>query len=216
MTALLTCTPSHLKWIMANPSDLMSRQQQHQQRPGSPGDEGPDAPAREAAGGPRRAFYGMLPVTSIATVVACPARRGLAVELRDGCVLPLVAAEVLRGSAESRWVVWTLSAAAAAPASECAEAVAETATSSSRGAAKTAKGRGHKTGKAIAATPLPASSAAAASAAEALSTPEARYEAWLMALTRYYGQLGVPAPVRVDGDAFDVLLAPPPPTAPTA
>ncbi|CAG9568814.1 conserved hypothetical protein [Leishmania major strain Friedlin] len=203
----LTFTPMHIKWTMPNPNEMWSRLQR------SPSDKAAAAAAAAAAphdsGGSGRAtkpFHVMLPVTSLATVVVCPERLGIAVELKDGCQLPLVDAAVLSGSAESRWVVWELSqrtAAAPAPADE--------ARSSGRGRSKVTKGNTRKFCKRTEKTPSVAAQPTHTAAADVVKsplTPAARFEAWLMHFKLYYAAQKVPAPVVVDGAAFDVILSP--------
>ncbi|KAK7198016.1 FHA domain containing protein [Novymonas esmeraldas] len=182
----LTCTPTHLMWTMPNPNDMYA-----QRRCCTPADDSAKA---------GNSFYGLLPVTSLATVVACPARLGLAVELRDGCQLPRVDAAVLSGSAESRWVVWVLSereprsTAPVAPAPD----------SGSRAARKRAKVA--KCGTHTAAAHVGTGAGGDSTAAE---SPLVRFEAWLACFQRCYAAQHVPAPVMVDAAAFDVLVAPP-------
>ncbi|SYZ62846.1 FHA_domain_containing_protein (plasmid) [Leishmania braziliensis MHOM/BR/75/M2904] len=200
--AQLTFTPTHIKWTMPNPNEMWSRLQQ------SPSGEAAAAAAATAlhsGGASNRAtkpFYGILPVTSVATFVACPERLGIAVELRDECQLPLVDAAVLSGSAESRWVVWVLSkrmAGVPAPADEVR--------GSCRGRSRVTKGSTHKASKRAEKTPF-AAVQSVADVVELPLTPVARFEAWLMHFKLYYATQNVPAPVVVDGVAFDVILCP--------
>ncbi|TPP54885.1 FHA domain family protein [Leishmania donovani] len=183
----LTFTPMHIKWTMPNPNEMWSRLQRSPGRATKP-------------------FYVMLPVTSLATVVVCPERLGIAVELKDGCQLPLVDAAVLSGSAESRWVVWELSqrtAAVPVPADE--------ARSSGRGRSKVTKGNARRACKRTEKTPSVAAEpthTATADVEKSPLTPAARFEAWLMHFKLYYAAQKVPAPVVVDGAAFDVILVP--------
>ncbi|CBZ23500.1 conserved hypothetical protein [Leishmania mexicana MHOM/GT/2001/U1103] len=201
----LTFTLMHIRWTMPNPNEMWSRLQQ------SPSDKAA-APAAAphdsgASGRATRPFYVMLPVTSLATVVVCPERLGIAVELKDGCQLPLVDAAVLSGTAESRWVVWELSQrieAAPAPANE--------AQSSGRGRSKVAKGNARKACRRMEKTTSVAAQPTHTAAVDVVEksplTPAARFEAWLMHFKLYYAAQKVPAPVAVDSAAFDVILSP--------
>ncbi|KAG5486680.1 hypothetical protein LSCM1_07933 [Leishmania martiniquensis] len=201
--AHLIFTPTHIKWTMPNPNEIWSHLQQ------SPSGEAATAAAPHnagASGKPTKWFYGMLPVTSMATLVVCPERLGIAVELRDGCQLPLVDAAVLSGSAESRWVVWVLSqrmASVVAPAE---------AQSSGRGCSRASKGKPNNACKETEKTPSLAVQSAAAAAADAAEestlTPTARFEAWLRHFRVYYAAQNLPTPVVVDGAAFDIILSP--------
>ncbi|KAG5507417.1 hypothetical protein JIQ42_07713 [Leishmania sp. Namibia] len=207
--AHLMFTPTHIKWTMPNPNEIWSHLQQSPS--GEAAAAGADAAPHNggACGRSTKLFYGMLPVTSLATLVVCPERLGIAVELRDGCQLPLVDAAVLSGSAESRWVVWVLSqqlSAVPAPADE--------ARSSSRSCSQVTKGNARKSCKDTAKTPSlavqPTATATADVMEESPLTPAARFEAWLMHFKLYYAVQNVPTPVVVDGAAFDVIFSPPP------
>ncbi|GET85882.1 hypothetical protein, conserved [Leishmania tarentolae] len=205
----LTFTPMHIKWTMPNPNEMWSRLQQSLSGEATalaaPHDSG-------ASGRATKPFYVVLPVTSLATVIVCPERLGIAVELKDGCQVPLVDAAVLSGSAESRWVVWVLS-----PWLEAAPATADD-KSSGHGRSKVAKGNARKTkrkGKAPSVAVQPTPTATADVVENSPLTPTARFEAWLMHFTLYYAAQSVPAPVAVDGAAFDVIFSPPLP-APTS
>ncbi|KAG5511150.1 hypothetical protein JKF63_07092 [Porcisia hertigi] len=213
----LTFTPTHFKWTMPNPNEIWSRL--HHSLSGEATAPAAAAAAADGAaashnsvtsGRATKTFYGMLPVTSLETLVACPERLGIAVELKDGCQLPLVDAAVLNGSAGSRWVVWVLS-----PQMRAVQAPAHEAQSGGRGRSKMTKGGADKTGKKREKTP-----STAAVLEESPLTPAERFEEWLMHLKLYYAAQKVPAPVVVDGATFDVISSPlfpsKPPSSPSS
>lgn len=76
----LSFTPTHWKWAMGSPN----------------------ATHREPL------FHGLLPPTSVQSWLVCAERLGMAVELREGCQLPLLDAAVMGGAPEDRWIVWLL------------------------------------------------------------------------------------------------------------
>lgn len=201
----LTCADTHIKWTMPNPNDLL-KQQQQQQLSGSNGGAviATDDLVRQAG---RKPFFGMLAVTSLSTVLICEERRGLAVELRDGCQLPLVDEAVITGSAESRWVVWTLSADMTEAAAAGMAVDARRGGHSSHQATSAKKKEAGRNGRKTAAT----ATATAADAAEVAKaqTPEARFEAWVRRFELFYRCRGVPAPHQVDAATFDLIFAPP-------
>ncbi|CAD2220116.1 hypothetical protein, conserved [Angomonas deanei] len=82
----LQFTSSHWKWAMDNPNQQEKNKKEEE-----------DA-----------VFHCMLPTSSILSLMACEERRGLAVELKDGCSLPLIDASLLQGGDQNRWVVWLL------------------------------------------------------------------------------------------------------------
>lgn len=204
---LLTCTGTHVKWTMPNPNELLQEQRKQQ-------DATSGVPVDLAGHALGKPFFGMLSITSISTVLACVERRGIAVELKDGCQLPLVDAAVLSGPAESRWVVWTL-----AEEMEEAEA-AQAPLSSSRREHPSAKKHSGARGSRKAATATAVEEEerkdeeSAQLAAAVSLTPEERFEVWRTHFAAFYRGQGLSPPHLVDAATFDLIFAPPlsPPT----
>ncbi|KPA83598.1 hypothetical protein ABB37_01879 [Leptomonas pyrrhocoris] len=209
---LLTCTAVHLKWTMPNPNDLLALQQGKRGSSNDAAAVNPDMVQPPQ----KKPFYGMLAVTSLSTVLACVARRGIAVELKDGCQLPLVDEAVLNGSAESRWVVWMLAPDMKAAAGGVVDAA--------HGSAVALSGSGHGTtdhhggpatrkgvvrgGRRATAEPTQATQTQE-DAAAASQTPEERFEAWVQHFQQFYRERGLPPPHLVDAATFDLIFAPP-------
>jgi hypothetical protein len=218
---LLMCTDTHVKWTMLNPNELLRKQQQLAEGVcGVRCEEDPTENTSNARATRQKPFYGMLAVTSICTVLACVECRGLAVELRDGCQLPLVEAAVMSGPAESRWVVWTLDpemreTAAALSNGErdaCSSARASmrstTAVVSITNKKCTRRG-GRKAAAAKLTGRVTETEEVVAGDAAPLTTPEERFEAWLKHFELFYRGQGVPAPHAVDAATFSLVFAPP-------
>lgn len=201
---LLTCTETHVKWVMPNPNMLWKQQTQQNSA---------DATNLASLAQSKKPFFGMLAITGVATVVACVERRGLAVELKDGCQLPLVDAAVMEGVAESRWVAWRLESSMQPVAVDTdADGTATHASSSGRrvhggGVKKRGAGRGGR--KEDSAVKTRTEGEEGASGVAVLTTPAERFEAWLKHFELFYGRQGVAAPHLVDAATYDLIFAPP-------
>ncbi|KPI87634.1 hypothetical protein ABL78_3291 [Leptomonas seymouri] len=218
---LLTCTDTHVKWVMPSPNVLLKRQQQQQRQREQ---EYAQDKTSSSKGCPEdrlvfvqqthtKPFYGMLAVTSLLTVLACVERRGIAVELKDGCQLPLVDEAVLSGPAESRWVVWMLAPDMAAAAVGVADHSHSNGSHSSTALKRRATGRGCRKAAAAKIAESEEEMKGGAQTQEgveaALETPEERFEAWLKHFQLFYRGQRVPRPHLVDAATFDLIFAPP-------
>ncbi|CCW71238.1 unnamed protein product [Phytomonas sp. Hart1] len=181
---MLQFTETHWKWCMDNPNNFYEPSMNNKIRAN-------DSPS---------VFQCILPVNSVGAIYACSERMGIAVQLKEGCQVPLIRSEVLSGGPEYRYIVWTLHRLVMTSSSQEVNDTIKSKGIKAHKLKRHKKGKDRRTQKEVLSSSLNL---------EKEEIKDVDFETWLEQLEAFYNPYKVPPLHMLDALTFDKFLSTP-------